>query len=94
MNEEALLGTIQELIKENKKLKQMFFASIQGIKYLKESGMAGLNTIERMSWSEDVNAVFRAIKIVELKLNGVKTDEIINIIEKGDEEKFFDDLFK
>lgn len=94
MNEEALLGTIQELIKENKKLKQMFFASIQGIKYLKESGMVSLNTFERMSWNEDVNAVFRTIKIVELKFNGVKTNEIINIIEKGDEEKFFDDLFK
>lgn len=94
MDNKPLLDTIEELIKENKKYKQMIFGFIVGIKRLKQERMISLNTIERMEWAEDCDSILRGVKIVEEKLNGLKTDEIIEIIEKCDAEKLFDEMFK
>lgn len=94
MDNKPLLDTIEELIKENKKYKQVIFSLIVGIKRLKKERMNSLNAMERIEWARDCNAILISAKIVEEHLNGLKADEIIKIIENCDAEKLFDEMFK
>ncbi len=78
MNNETLLQTIQELIKENKKLKTMNEAFIVGIKNIMEDKLSLLPSMAREEAKEYCMSILRAIKIIEYKFDGLKAEEVIN----------------
>ena len=87
MNNEALLKTIEELIKENKKLKFINKIFIIGIKNMKQNNFEKLPTLLKERYKKDCDAILRVAKAFEYKFDGLKAEEIIEkIFEVNDNE--------